>query len=238
MTTALLSNPHAKASIIDTTGSFSLSFLARIIRQRTASHLGQNNQAGEWLEKRPELDQKVEEILGRVAISRVFDIEGVWEVLSEISADCQPPISSRHASNPATKEVAQSELVSSPKIGVSGCTTTTGPVPDEVESEKEPEIVDSETEEDYFEFDDRPEEVDDLAPDTTNVLHSTSISLAHEVGPNLKEKPPESMGRTEIVIIDNMTTPINELFSRRERNFGKFSFPESLFPTSPSLFNH
>jgi hypothetical protein len=157
-----------------------------------------------------------------VAISRAFDIEGVWEVLCEISADCQSPIT-RNFLNLAKEDVAVPESISGQsKTGVIGNTNARNPGREiEAGTEKGLEIGDSEEDEEDFEFADSPEEVTNVVPDNTNVIQSTSISLSREPGPSLKKKPPEGKERTEIIVIDNMTTPINELFSRREKSFGK-----------------
>jgi hypothetical protein len=236
LTTILLSNPLARASVIDTTGSFPVSLLAKIIRLCTASQLGWVDWGVEKLDIGQAVDARVEETLGRVAISRAFDIEGVWEVLSEISADCQSAIPARDLSNLAEKGAEDPELKSGRMKSVVAETSRNQGSALEAEAggAKELEIVDSEAEEEDIELEDELEEAEisqrgntDLAPDKTNALHS----LPRKKDPTLRSKPPESKGRTEIVIIDNMTTPISELFSRRERSFGT-SQP---FPSLPLL---
>lgn len=164
----------------------------------------------------------MQEILGRVAINRVFDIEGVWEVLSEISADCQSPISARDPSHLA--KVAEDLERTSGQMTTATNTTRIKGLESQIDEggEKELEIGDSEAEEEDIDLEEEVEEADishtdntGLAPDNTNPQHSFP-----QKDPTLRSKPPESKGRTEIIIIDNMTTPISELFSRRERSFG------------------
>jgi hypothetical protein len=72
---------NSKITIIDTTGSFPLGLLARVITSRI---LASGNQPG------GNTDEEVKRCLEMVAISRVFDIEGLWEVLGDISHSSVP----------------------------------------------------------------------------------------------------------------------------------------------------
>ncbi|KAF7853233.1 hypothetical protein EAF04_010735 [Stromatinia cepivora] len=84
-----------KVVVIDTTGSFSLPLLVKVLTSRLLKmrnemrnmddtnmnfENGQNPEA----ETEIEIQKEVNAMLELVAISRVFDIEGLWEVLSEI----------------------------------------------------------------------------------------------------------------------------------------------------------
>ncbi|RDW80183.1 hypothetical protein BP6252_04821 [Coleophoma cylindrospora] len=131
------------ATIIDTTGSFPIQLLVQIL----SSCLGKDR------------EEDVSKLLELVTISRVFDLEGLWEVLSELSQkpSSVPPGSENQ---PETK-------------------VETGSL----------EIGDSEDEED------------------------------DDVGENfLKVKEEVVDEGVEVIIIDNMTHIINELFSRKEKS--------------------
>ncbi|KAG0651375.1 hypothetical protein D0Z07_1636 [Hyphodiscus hymeniophilus] len=85
--------PKTRATIIDTTGSFPITLLAKILKAqildtktKTArqsiddgNYAVFNNTVNE-----KEADDQVRRCLEMVAISRVFDIEGLWEVLGEV----------------------------------------------------------------------------------------------------------------------------------------------------------
>jgi hypothetical protein len=87
-----------KATIIDTTGSFPIALLAkvlssRIISSRAASttaavHTGNYAVSGEIPDvSKEKVEMDVQRCLEMVAISRVFDFEGLWEVLGEVNRD-------------------------------------------------------------------------------------------------------------------------------------------------------
>ncbi|KAB8294752.1 hypothetical protein EYC80_006714 [Monilinia laxa] len=81
-----------KVMVIDTTGSFSLPLLVKVLRSRIFKmrHETRNrNDASENLDNfnnsdEIEIQKQVNAMLGLVGISRVFNIEGLWEVLSEM----------------------------------------------------------------------------------------------------------------------------------------------------------
>lgn len=84
-----------KAAVIDTTGSFPISLLAEVIRSRVSrakrgtvwegpdareARLADHDQINDR-----DVEEKVRQHLEKVSISRVFDAEGLWEVLGEIT---------------------------------------------------------------------------------------------------------------------------------------------------------
>ncbi|THV44814.1 hypothetical protein BGAL_0574g00060, partial [Botrytis galanthina] len=84
-----------KVVVIDTTGSFNLPLLVRILRSRLSKRRCEmrsrnditiNLNDGQITDESTEIDiqKEVTALLELVAISRVFDIEGLWEVLSEL----------------------------------------------------------------------------------------------------------------------------------------------------------
>lgn len=79
MVRALLVRPASKAAIVDSTGNFPLRVLARVIRR----------QAEDGVEDEKLVEEKVEEMLERISITRVFDIEGLKEVLEELQENAE-----------------------------------------------------------------------------------------------------------------------------------------------------
>jgi hypothetical protein len=118
-----------------------------------------------------------------IAISRVFDIEGLWEVLGEIGHD-----------NPAAPS---NSSISSPK---------------EVEKKSDGPIQSGP---------DWPEEINDSQED------SPDEDCNPGRGPS--EAAREKDEGIEIIIIDNMSQIINELFSRKEKSDG-WSYASLSFP--------
>ncbi|KAH7336213.1 hypothetical protein BKA65DRAFT_479133 [Rhexocercosporidium sp. MPI-PUGE-AT-0058] len=197
------SPPKTKATIIDTTGSFPLALLASVLKSRlleAQSLFAQNSiKTGNYAVQTPEVredengregeklnvDGQVQKCLEMVAISRVFDVEGLWEVIGEL--DQIPPVSSDHGIHDESEEKRQKEAVGGP---------------DEIEvvfeqdigsDEPDPEILDSE---------------EDLTPPTGSLPF---------ISKDQKEETSEDEG-TEIIIVDNITHIVNELFARKEKN--------------------
>jgi hypothetical protein len=86
-----MSRTTAKATIIDTTGSFPITLLADVFKYRIIqSHTKRWSHTSIKL-KRPVnpqvLERSLQDMLSRVAISRIFDIEGVCEVVGEIAGE-------------------------------------------------------------------------------------------------------------------------------------------------------
>lgn len=88
---------NTKAIVIDTTGSFPIPLLASIIKSRIVSNQDARSRreattgnyevgGGEKIDHL-EVDRDVQSCLEMVAISRVFDLEGLWEVLGEVGRD-------------------------------------------------------------------------------------------------------------------------------------------------------
>jgi hypothetical protein len=76
----LLAYPTTRVAAIDSTGQFSVPLLARVIRQcLTAQEPPIRDEAL--------LREKTRDILARIAITRVFDIEGLWEVIGDLNND-------------------------------------------------------------------------------------------------------------------------------------------------------
>ncbi|KAF7908184.1 uncharacterized protein EAF01_003939 [Botrytis porri] len=91
-----------KVVIIDTTGSFNLPLLVKILRSRllkrrsemrSRNDITMNLNDGRNTDESTEIDiqKEVNALLELVAISRVFDVEGLWEVLSELGRPNDQP---------------------------------------------------------------------------------------------------------------------------------------------------
>ena len=133
-------------------------------------------------------DEDVQKCLEMVAMSRVFDVDGLWEVLSEVGRDAR---------------VAGSLDGIDRAVGDGGV----GKGNEGVQSAPQPEIVDSE-EEDIIISEPRHPSVQQQSP-------------AADPPRPTKTSPDDEDEGTEIIVIDNMTHLINELFSRKERTEGK-----------------
>jgi hypothetical protein len=198
--------PKSKVSIIDSTGSFPLSLLARVLRSRilaaqetsirttnqTASH--QLKGKGDKNEAYLDVDGGVQRCLEMVAISRVFDIEGLWEVLDEVGRDTNHDTEGKEAM-PSEEPLEMSKG-------------------DHIGTQKLQEIADSQ--------DDGIFEEDSLSA----TPEPTAVASEHH--------------GTELIIVDNMTNIINELFSRKEKGDGKSHSPLNMAvpPTHISPSTH
>ncbi|KAH7418108.1 hypothetical protein BKA64DRAFT_716890 [Cadophora sp. MPI-SDFR-AT-0126] len=187
-----------KATIIDTAGSFPLALLASVLKSRllearslsaqnavqTGNHAVQepkNTKSGAGIDGKDKefVDEQVQQCLEMVAISRVFDIEGLWEVIGEVD----------HVESSLTSELD----------GKNGTEKAAFNVTDELPAAEQdigpstPEILDSE---------------EDTSPPS-----DSPSSTSKEEGDNASEDE-----GIEIIIVDNMTHIINELFARKEKS--------------------
>ena len=103
--------PKTKATIIDTTGSFPVPLLAKIIKSRILDSRSKtarqamdngNHAVVEDGVDAKEVEEEVRRCLEMVAISRVFDVEGLWEVLGEIGRDSESGVRDDEAMREAT----------------------------------------------------------------------------------------------------------------------------------------
>ncbi|KAH6667532.1 hypothetical protein B0J14DRAFT_489444 [Halenospora varia] len=177
-------NGKINATIIDTTGSIPLPLLAkilksRILESRSASSLRNVTTANYQLAQNEkveeeDVDEEVVRCLEMVTISRVFNIEGLWEVLGEIGRETHTPT--------AEARIPQQQFEGS-----------SPPWPTQDSSpEKTPQILDSEDDEE--------------------------LELSPVKAPRKKAEMQKEDEGVEMIIVDNMTHIINELFGRREKN--------------------
>jgi hypothetical protein len=147
------------------------------------SNYGKPLQREEWLELN--LDEDVERCLEMIAISRVFDIEGLWGALGEIR---------RHRNSDVEAEHLESDIAESGAMEATEKVLNPG---------RSAEIIDSEEE---------PTPDDEAFPGPVPRLTS-------------KDKDEDA---TEIIVVDNMTHIINELFSRKEKSGCKSPDPSRI----------
>ncbi|PVH85020.1 hypothetical protein DL98DRAFT_511953 [Cadophora sp. DSE1049] len=182
--------PKTKATIIDTTGSFPLALLASVLKSRLleARSLSAQNavESGNHAVQEPAtskddsgIDEQVQQCLEMVAISRVFDIEGLWEVIGEVDyvgSSSTPGQNEQNENGKATLNVTDGFEVAEENIG-----------------NDRPEILDSE---------------EDTTP-------PSDVPSAIPKGRGEEDREDEGI---EIIIVDNMTHIINELFARKEKS--------------------
>ncbi len=201
-----------------------MSLLAQVIRHRVQPQLPGNIPRHIRIEVEPDVDETAEDVLRRVAISRVFDIEGLWEVLSEISRDSYSSEQAEDVKESVKKMADRNEPTPlRTEDGVQmHAETGDEELDNEAEVEKQAEIGDSEAEDDEeLDLDLEAEMVDRLTENQTTVSRTQEVS--HDPTAKSTEK-----GGTDIIIIDNMTTPINDLFSLREKSAGMSHLPPLL----------
>jgi hypothetical protein len=180
-----------RAAIIDTTGSFPISLLSRVIRsriiqaKRDTSLTGvkpENSTSAKFVQHDDrDLEREVQRHLEMVTISRVFDVEGLREILSEVSRDSNSQLVHQDRG-----EGDASTVVKSPNVPF-----VSAPEGDE-QSTIMKEIVDSD--------------------DERHTPDEDYQTAAHQ----LKEQD-EGI---EMLVVDSMTDIINELFARKEKNEG------------------
>lgn len=180
-----------QVAIIDTTGSFPISLLARVIRSRilqaaadptlksattansTPTNYGQIDKEN--------LLNEVQKYLEQVTISRVFDVEGLWEVLSEVTLESPSSLPQRDGKTIAA-DLMQRSTSSFP------ITLRASEEPSTVE-----EIIDSE----------------DENPTPDDNYGATAEQPAYQGHEGI-----------QILVVDNMGDLINELLARKEKTDG------------------
>lgn len=139
------------------------------------------------------LEEKTLELLGRVSISRVFDLEGVCEVVGEISSGLRAWEKEKNSTDQGVDSAGKERVAVNEKNKVKSV---------EVKRSKKLEIEDSEAEDDE---DDADHEDEDDDVDTTTVPNSTHQNR-----------------RIKMVVVDDITKPISGMFSKREKSAGMF----------------
>ncbi|OBT93958.1 hypothetical protein VE01_08231 [Pseudogymnoascus verrucosus] len=231
---SLLERPHSHASIIDSTGSFPLALFAGVVRwcveRGGGSGVGDAGGAGREGGKggkggtggaggaggagrkggggKGEVEEKVNAVLERVGVTRIFDIEGLWEVLGEVGGGAMGGADRRDEAKEASMgeegRGAEDMGLGEEEEGDDGMPREALPTAAGVR-----EIMDSEEEDD---------EDDDLA--TQRLPNPRPQSPQDRPGSNINiHKPsapaaPTTHPTTEIILLDNLTTLTTTLFSR------------------------
>lgn len=230
-----MNDKNARVCIIDTTGSLSVLLVQKCLQhslqqeklERSSGHLSSRIKS--------EIDKQISEILERIEISRVFDLEGLWEVLREIDntgqSDEVHPTQSQGSFIDLIAEAEKATPEALPPFeGVVDYSSdlemlaSSPPWPSQLSVMATPparEMIKS-------------LEVSDTALQASLPRMSSQISphpalqspptdpvpvLPHEI--TTSNAPP--IQRMDLVVIDNMTSLITELFSRIERQTGSFS---------------
>jgi hypothetical protein len=162
-----------------------------------------------------DMKKKTQELLQRVDISRTFDIEGVLEVLSEISDRCNEQHDSDTEEGVSVRLSRGDEKISTASQLETAKGERNQVVIGKVEESRDVEILDSEAEDDSdYELD--PPQINIELRGTPSRNNGNSIP---DTGVHGSIGVPSGCN-TELVIIDNIATPVHELFSRMEKNEG------------------
>ncbi|RFU32635.1 hypothetical protein B7463_g3702, partial [Scytalidium lignicola] len=211
--------PTTKAIVIDTTGSFPVSMLARVLRNRLLALREKErrmevndmnhsrNSNGESGNINNEVGTEVQRCLEMVSISRAFDLEGMWEVLGEVQS--QPAGDQQRDTNVQNQQDDDTGVENQQKHR-------------SIETRNEkvdltPEILDSEED----------ESINSDSPYMDQEFTRLRENTAQEPKPlflNYIDNKDHSDG-IEIIVLDNMTNIINELFARKEKTEGWSPMP-------------
>ncbi|KFZ05263.1 hypothetical protein V501_08510 [Pseudogymnoascus sp. VKM F-4519 (FW-2642)] len=207
---SLLERPHSHASIIDSTGSFPLALFAGVVRWCVERGGGSGGGGaggaggkGEGGKGKVGVEEKVNAVLERVGVTRVFDIEGLWEVLGEVGGGATGGGEEGNGEEGVSMEergrTAEDRGLQDEKEGGRGDGLPEEEVPSAAGVR---EIMDSDDDED-----------DDLAtqlPPNPAPQTSTKDSTRNQK----PSAPSKTHPTTEIILLDNLTTLITTLFSR------------------------
>ncbi|KAH8811440.1 hypothetical protein F5884DRAFT_274361 [Xylogone sp. PMI_703] len=202
--------PASKAIVIDTTGSFPVSSLAKVLRSRIlatrererriqASNENHSKNAEQTGGTNNDVVTEVQKCLEMVSISRVFDFEGMWEVLGEVRSGTAEK---GHLDTDIGEQQDDGEIMEGQE--------NHGIIIDaNKEMDPTPEILDSE-EDESVSSDRSPmdRKTIELRENETRERNTSYVESTN------KDNQNEGI---EIVILDNMTNIINELFARKEK---------------------
>lgn len=215
--TSVLSRPNVKVMVVDSTGSFPVMALHRTLKERIVKQnerermrRGGDDKAG-YDGDVGDVGAAVEDCLQRVGISRVFNVEGLWEVLREVTEGGQGLGDDERLNDEETELAEKASMIQksdSHEMGKEAVLPRTS----------RPFKVPQSTEQKTFEIQDSDAEDSDLE------LGSSPPRLEAQVNPDKANSKPnqENTSIMELFIVDNMTTLINELFSRAERIAGEW----------------
>jgi hypothetical protein len=169
----------ARATLVDTRGTFDVRRLASVLRRRIDEELrGRNRSTAQRSNVEVEVNARVKECLSRVDICRVLDFVGAVEVIGEVGRGL---------------EAAKAEFIRRESSM------------DEDLVEATPMIGDSEDEEDLG-F--------DTSPDLAAINPPKPAPMSWE--------NPQSHGHTALIVIDNVTNIVSDLFNNSSQASGIF----------------
>ncbi|ROT35383.1 hypothetical protein SODALDRAFT_328723 [Sodiomyces alkalinus F11] len=156
------------------------------------------------------LRRKLRGCLERVSVSRVFDLEGLWEVLGDLDKPCeeQEPVPRRSRDETTPDVHAEGGLTVLPGTEQQGGGNT-----DLAESKiRNAVIADSEDEdEDEAEDQDENEEISPSSPSRS------PPAIARPPPPPADPAPPEPDHGPDVIVITHFATLLTALFTRREK---------------------
>jgi hypothetical protein len=203
---SLLERPGSRAAIVDSTGGFPLRVLARVVRWQVERR-GRGLDVGEG---EGGVEERVNGVLERVSITRVFDVEGLWEVLGELRSGTEQ--------TGATTEPEDVVQTSGKDVRPLPSSDASKDIFGNERDERRAgnmivEIMDSEEEDDD----------DDLSSPISAGRQISSPKLSsrpHEKSDARSSNPPSSREppTTEIILIDTLTSLITTLFANTERS--------------------
>lgn len=198
----LLERPHAQASVIDATGSFPLVLLAGVVRWCVERGVGVGTAGGGG----GGVEERVNGVLERVGITRVFDVEGLWEVLGEVGGGNRGAEGGGEAKGVEMDE--KGGTAEDRGLDEEGGMHD-GPPEEVLPSAGTPEIMDSEEDDDDDDDLDtnRPAKPEPQPPTKEPSLNTRSHKASALAIPSRTHLI------TEIVVVDNLTTLITTLFA-------------------------
>ncbi|OBT68433.1 hypothetical protein VE03_02869 [Pseudogymnoascus sp. 23342-1-I1] len=200
----LLERPGALASVVDATGSFPLVGLAGVVRWWAERGVGSGAGGG----KGGGVEERVNSVLERVGITRVFDVEGLWEVLGEVGGGNGGVEGGGGAEGGDAKGVVVGKggMAGDREDEEGGSDGQTEGVDLNAGAR---EIMDSED-------DDDDDDLTTQRPPNQGPQPPTKgpISNPHNHRAPAPAIPSRTTPTTEIILVDNLTTLITTLFSR------------------------
>ncbi|OBT90146.1 hypothetical protein VE02_00944 [Pseudogymnoascus sp. 03VT05] len=221
---SLLERPHSHVSIIDSTGSFPLVVLAGVVRWCVERGVGSGSDVGGGGGAGGEgggaggvggqggkggkmgVEEKVNAVLERVGVTRVFDIEGLWEVLGEVGGGAG--VGNANAASVGEEGDAVAGDGEGEKEGGGG----DGPPEEVLKSAGTREIMDSEDDDDD-DNDLATQRIPNPVPQNPHKKPSLDTNTNTHHHKPAAPAAPFTHPTTEIILLDNLTTLTTTLFS-------------------------
>ncbi|OBT42333.1 hypothetical protein VE00_06502 [Pseudogymnoascus sp. WSF 3629] len=207
LTKSLLERPHSHASVIDATGSFPLVLLAGVVRWCVERGVGSGagEGGGRGVKGGRGVEEKVNAVLERVGVTRVFDIEGLWEVLGEVGGGGVGDTKASSVGEEGGTDAEDREM-GDEKEWEGGGRLPREALPSAAAMR---EIMDSDDDDDDDDL--STQRLPNPPPQNPQAKPSLNTNTHHHKPP--APAAPATHPTTEIILIDNLTTLINTLFS-------------------------